>query len=180
MGISQSGWAEFFGTLFSIIVTLETVPTIKGPTVGYFPHMRRWQQWLEPCQLHCLSAAQQTPDCHCWLTLRATKLRARLAAMKPNEATHNNTSIVRRYEAVGKLIPTPVARATYATTQAGHLGSNASVAPGRIQPATSPPRRNRDAGRRAWSSARVSQQWRAFMGAPRPRGNMSRHSEEAP
>jgi hypothetical protein len=66
--------------------------------------------------------------------------------MKSNDETHNATSIARKYVAVGKEIPMPVARATYAATQAGHFGSSASVAPGRIQPAISPPRRNRDAG----------------------------------
>ena len=75
--------------------------------------------------------------------------------MKINDATHKTTSIARRYVAVGKEIPMPVARATYAATQAGHLGTSASVALGTIQPAISPPRRNRDAGRRALSPARV-------------------------
>ena len=32
--------------------------------------------------------------------------------MKTNDATHNATSIARRYVAVGKEIPMPVARAT--------------------------------------------------------------------
>ena len=82
--------------------------------------------------------------------------------METNDATHNTTSIARSYVAVGKEIPMPVARATYAATHAGHLGSSASVAVGTIQPAISPPRRNRDAGRRALSPARVLiwQQWR--------------------
>jgi hypothetical protein len=66
--------------------------------------------------------------------------------MKINDDTHNSTSIARKYVAVGKEIPIPVAKATYAATHAGHLGSSANVAPGRIQPAISPPRRNRDAG----------------------------------
>jgi hypothetical protein len=66
--------------------------------------------------------------------------------MKTNDATHNSTSIARKYVAVGKEIPISVARATYAATQAGHFGSSANVAPGRIQPAICPPRRNRDAG----------------------------------
>jgi hypothetical protein len=66
--------------------------------------------------------------------------------MKTNDATHNTTSIARRYVAVGKEIPMPVARATYAATHAGHFGSSASVALGRIQPAISLPRHNRDAG----------------------------------
>jgi hypothetical protein len=67
--------------------------------------------------------------------------------MKTNDAAHNPTSVARRYVAAGKEIPMPVARATYAATHTGHLGSSASVAPGTIQPAISPPRRNRDAGR---------------------------------
>ena len=58
--------------------------------------------------------------------------------MKTNDATHNTTRIARRYVAVGKEIPMPVARATYAATHAGHLGSSASVAVGTIQPAISP------------------------------------------
>ncbi len=53
--------------------------------------------------------------------------------MKTNDATHKATSIARRYVAVGKEMPMPVARATYVATQAGHLGSNASVAVGIIQ-----------------------------------------------
>ena len=88
-------------------------------------------------------------------------LGSRLAAMKTNDATHTPTSIARRCVAVGKEIPMPVARATYAATHAGHLGSSASVALGMIQPAISPPRRNRDAGRRTLSPARILiwQQW---------------------
>jgi hypothetical protein len=63
--------------------------------------------------------------------------------------------------AVGKEMPMPVARAMYAATQAGHLGSKASVAVGMIQPATSPPRRHRDTGRGAMPPARIWawQQW---------------------
>jgi len=76
--------------------------------------------------------------------------------MKTNDATHNTTSIARRYVAVGKEIPMPVARATYTATHAGHLGSNASVTLGTIQPAISPPRRNRDAGRRTLSRSRIA------------------------
>jgi hypothetical protein len=67
--------------------------------------------------------------------------------MKSNDTTHNATSTARMYVAVGNEIPMPVARATYAARQTGHLGSRASVAPGTIQPAISPPRRSRDAGR---------------------------------
>jgi hypothetical protein len=66
--------------------------------------------------------------------------------MKTNDATHNTTSIARRYVAVGKEIPMPLARATYAATHKGHLGSSVSVALGTIQPAISPPRRNPDTG----------------------------------
>ena len=90
-----------------------------------------------------------------WLALRATELRTRLAAMKTNDATHNITRIARMQVAVGREIPIPVASATYAATQAGHLGRIASVAPGRIQPAISLPRRNRDAGKPDFSPARV-------------------------
>src|ERR1041385_6453236 len=88
--------------------------------------------------------------------------------MKANDATHKTTSIARRYAAVGNEMPMPVARATYAATQAGHLGRSASVVVGTIQPAISRPRRNRGAGRRALSPARVLiwQQWRAFTRAP--------------
>jgi len=75
--------------------------------------------------------------------------------MKTNDATHKTTSVARRYMAVGKEIPMPVARATYTATHMGHLGIRASVALGTIQPANSPPRRNHDAGRRALSPARV-------------------------
>src|SRR5260370_13470554 len=64
---------------------------------------------------------------HCWLTPRTMKLRSRLAAMRTNAAAHNTTSIARRYVAVGKEIPMPVARATYAATHTRHLGSSASV-----------------------------------------------------
>ena len=66
--------------------------------------------------------------------------------MNTSDATHNTTSIVRKYMAVGTEIPMPVASATYAATQAGHLGSSTSVALGRAQPASSRPRWNRDAG----------------------------------
>jgi hypothetical protein len=89
------------------------------------------------------------------VTSRAIKLRSRLAIMKIKDATHNATSIPRRQVAAGKEIPTPVARATYAATHAGHLGSKASVAVGTIQPAISLPRRNSEAGGRMLSPARV-------------------------
>jgi hypothetical protein len=81
--------------------------------------------------------------------------------MRTNDATHNPTSPARKYVATGKEIPMPVARATYAATHMGHLGSSANVALGTIQPAISPPWRNRDAGWRALSPARVLvwQQW---------------------
>jgi hypothetical protein len=75
--------------------------------------------------------------------------------MKTNDIKHNSIIIALNPVAVGKEIPTPVATATYAATQAGHLGSSASVALGMIQPASSPPRRNRDAGRPALMSARM-------------------------
>jgi hypothetical protein len=109
------------------------------------------------------------------------ELRSRLAATKTNSATLNSTSMARKYVAIGKLIPMPVARATYATTQAGHLGSSARVALGTIQPANSPPRRSRHASRRGLSPARIliSQQWRAFTPEPSPLGNMNRRSEGA-
>src|SRR5262249_26695497 len=58
------------------------------------------------------------------------------------------TSSVRRCAAVDVEMPRPVASATYATTQAGHLGSSASAPLGTIHPAISPPRRQRDPGRR--------------------------------
>jgi hypothetical protein len=74
--------------------------------------------------------------------------------MKTNDTTHNATSIARRCVAAGKEIPIPVARVTYAATHTGHLGSNANVTLGTIQPAISPARRNRDAGRRTLSPAR--------------------------
>jgi len=50
---------------------------------------------------HTLWALEMPPcsrdtSAHCWLTLRATKLRSRLAAMKTNEARHNATSAARR------------------------------------------------------------------------------------
>lgn len=75
--------------------------------------------------------------------------------MNTSDATHNTTSILRKYVAAGTEIPMPVARATYAATHTGHLGSSASVALGMIQPAISLPRRNCDAGRRALSPACV-------------------------
>jgi hypothetical protein len=75
--------------------------------------------------------------------------------MKANDAMHNTTSVARRYLATGREIPMPVASAKYAATHTGHLGSSASVMLGTIQPAISPPRRNRDAGRRPSSPARV-------------------------
>jgi hypothetical protein len=75
--------------------------------------------------------------------------------MKASDATHNTTRVVRRHLAAGKEIPMPVASAKYAATHTGHLGSSASVTLGTIQPAISPLRRNRDAGRRALSPARI-------------------------
>jgi len=75
--------------------------------------------------------------------------------MKTNDAAHNATSIARWQVAAGKEIPMPVARATYAATHTGHLGTSASVTLGTIQPAISPPRRKRDAGRRTLSPVRV-------------------------
>jgi hypothetical protein len=72
--------------------------------------------------------------------------RTRRLAMNTSDATHKITSRIRRYAAVGREIPMPVARATYAATHAGHFGSNASIALGTIQPAISPPKRHRDAG----------------------------------
>ena len=88
--------------------------------------------------------------------------------MKANDATHNTTSSNRRLAAVGKEIPIPVARATYAATHTGHLGISASVAPGTIQPAIAPTRRNGDAGRRALSPSRFAdwQQSQAFTCVP--------------
>jgi hypothetical protein len=96
-----------------------------------------------------------------YLTLRLIKFLSRTAVMKTRDATHNTTSIARRYEAVGKEIPMPVARATYAATHTGHLGISASVALGMIQPAISPPRLILDAAGRMFSPARVLiwQQW---------------------
>ncbi len=49
---------------------------------------------------------------HYWLVLRANRVRSRLAETKTNDATHKATSAARRYVAVGKEIPMPVARAT--------------------------------------------------------------------
>jgi hypothetical protein len=102
-----------------------------------------------------LPAAPVNPPIHCWQTLRVMKLRRRLAAINANDAPHNTTSIARRQAAAGREIPMPVARATYAATHTGHLGSNANVTVGTIQPAISPPRRTGDAGRRELSPARV-------------------------
>jgi hypothetical protein len=56
---------------------------------------------------------------------------------------------IRRLAALATEMPTPLNSATYAATQAGHLGSKTSVALGMIQPTISPRRRNRDAGRGA-------------------------------
>ena len=118
---------------------------------------------------------------HFWRIVRCLKLRRRLAVIKTKDATHKTTSVARRYVALGNEMPMPVARATYAATHAGHFGSRASVALGTIQPAISPPRRNRDSGRRVLSLARVWiwQQWPAFMRQPPPRGNTNRPFEEA-
>lgn len=71
----------------------------------------------------------------CGLTPRAMNRRTCLVAINTSDATHNTTSTIRRNVAVGMEIPMPVARATYAATHAGHLGSSASVALGTIQPA---------------------------------------------
>jgi hypothetical protein len=75
--------------------------------------------------------------------------------MNANDATHSTTSIARRYVAAGNEIPIPVAKATYAATHRGHLGSNASVALGTIQPTMSRPRRDGVADRRVLSPAPV-------------------------
>jgi hypothetical protein len=77
----------------------------------------------------------------------AIKLRSRLAATTSNDATHAAKHITLSHVATGNEMPMPVARATYAATHAGHLGSSASAMLGTIQPAISLPRQNRDAGR---------------------------------
>ena len=75
------------------------------------------------------------------------KHRTRLAATKASDAMHNITSNVRKCAAVDREMPTPLNKATYAATQAGHFGINTSSTPGTAYPATSPPRRHCDAGR---------------------------------
>jgi hypothetical protein len=62
-----------------------------------------------------------------------------LIATNTNIATQRTTSRLRKLAAVPMVTPRPVARATYAATQAGHFGSNNSVALGTSQPAISPP-----------------------------------------
>jgi hypothetical protein len=59
------------------------------------------------------------------------------------------SAVVRRVEALASEMPTPLNSATYAATQIGHFGSKTSVALGMIHPTISPPRRQRDTGRRA-------------------------------
>jgi hypothetical protein len=75
--------------------------------------------------------------------------------MNASEATHSPTSAVLRNAAAGNETPMPVARARYAATHTGHLGSRARRIPGTIEPAISPPHRHRDADPRARSLARV-------------------------
>jgi hypothetical protein len=101
--------------------------------------------WLKPCL---------RPKCG--PAPHAMKRRTRLAAMRVNDATHDITNSDRRCPAVDMEMPRPVASATYAATQAGHFGRSANVAPGTIHPAISPQRRNRDAGRREMSRARIA------------------------
>ncbi|MEW6302184.1 MAG: hypothetical protein AB1705_01855 [Verrucomicrobiota bacterium] len=86
---------------------------------------------------------------------RKPKRRRRFSSNKlSGTATQKISSKVRRWDAVVSEMLAPLNKATYAATQAGHFGSSASVAPGTIHPASSPPRRQRAAGRRAWVSAR--------------------------
>ncbi len=53
---------------------------------------------------------------------------------------HDNIIVVRRQVAVEKEMPNPVASATYAARQAGHLGIITRVAPERSHPVISPVR----------------------------------------
>src|SRR5713226_1848356 len=90
------------------------------------------------------------------LLIARYEARKRLVATNPNDTVRKSTSSVRRCAAADMEMPRPVASASYATTQAGHLGSRASVALGTIQPAISRPRSHHDAGRRALYRPRVA------------------------
>src|ERR1700730_18805545 len=92
--------------------------------------------------------------------LRETR-QSRFNARQSKATTHRTSRDIRRLAALATEMPTPLNSATYAATQAGHLGSKSSVALGMIHPAISPLRRNRDAGRRASSRPRftIRQQW---------------------
>src|SRR5262245_39112723 len=106
--------------------------------------------------------------------LSLTRKRSRsLPAKTTSEAKHKPTRNVRKCVAVESERPIPVPAATYAATQTGHLGSSSNVAPGTIQPAISPLRRQGDADRRVLSPARVSfcLQSQVLMHAPPPPGN---------
>src|ERR1700730_14812540 len=95
--------------------------------------------------------------------LRETR-QSRFNARQSKATTRRISRDIRRLAALATEMPTPLNSATYAATQAGHLGSKTSVALGMIHPAISPLRRHRDAGRRALSRPPValSQRRRAF------------------
>src|ERR1700679_1882658 len=82
---------------------------------------------------------------------RAASRHRRFSARQSSTVMHKISSEVRKWEALANEMLTPLNSATYAATQRGHLGSKTSVAPGMIHPAISPPRRQRDTGRRASS-----------------------------
>src|SRR5579859_2206806 len=75
--------------------------------------------------------------------------RRRFITSQNSAARHKVCSEVRRMDALATVMLTPLNSATYAPTQMGHLGSKTKVALGMSHPAASPPRRMRDAGRRA-------------------------------
>src|SRR4051812_10577036 len=111
--------------------------------------------------------------------LCALRRRKRFSVRQSREATHRVNSDSRRLDALVTEMPTPLNSATYMAIQTGHLGSKTSVALGMSHPASSPPRRQRDAGRRALSPSRIAlwQSWQVFTRVPPPFDSTSRLSD---
>src|ERR1700730_10879630 len=112
--------------------------------------------------------------------LRETR-QSRFNARQSKATTHSISMDIRRLAALATEMPTPLHSATYAATQAGHLGSKTSVALGMIQPTISPRGRHRDADHRALLRTRVArwQQELVFTVAPPRRGNTIQRSQKA-
>src|ERR1700744_5876983 len=72
-----------------------------------------------------------------------THRHTRFSARQSRVAMHRISTVVLRVAAPVREMPMPLKSATYAATQIGHLGKKTRVTLGMIQPASSPPRRQR-------------------------------------